>query len=299
MNAKKPSNETFRADLKSLFDTLQDETVASLGWARELQLAARALIDLEAARLAHKLGADAPRVRALKAQAAGRTDLARAIDVEAQIAAVRVPQVANADTLLHGRITDNVLNRVTGVTVQLVDVRGQPVEGVKEALTDAQGYYAFVLKPEQAEVLAGQKLALAIVNDGQQLKPAQPTLSLVPGTTLVQEVKLSDAELSRLHLRVSPVMTATRRGPEKEAPVTTSTPLEHVRGIGPVRAERLRAAGIPDLEAFLRTDMTTLVKIMGFNAHVTREDAKQALKTAKAAKRTPKSRKARRKETKG
>lgn len=201
MNGKRPSNESFRTELKSVFDALDNETTASLGQARELQLAARALLDLEAARLARKLGGDAPRVQALKAQAAGRVEVMRAIDVEAQVAAVRVPRVEKADTLLHGRITDAALNRVSGVSVQLVNARGEPVSEVAPVQTDAQGYYAFVLKPEQAEALAKRELSVAVASGDQTVKPAQPAVALTPGATMVHEIKLNADELGRLKLR--------------------------------------------------------------------------------------------------
>jgi len=66
-------------------------------------------------------------------------------------------------------------------------------------------------------------------------------------------------------------------------PPATSTPLEHVRGIGPKRAEKLRAAGVPDLEAFLRTDSAKLAEIAGLDADVAKEDARRALEESRAA----------------
>ena len=278
MKSTKTPAERFATDLKGVYDTVQDETLATLAQAREYQLAARALMDLEASRLARKLGGDAVRVRTLKAQAADRAEKVRALDVEAQIAAVRMPQLEMTDTLLHGRVTDQSLNRVAGVSVQLVNAKGEAVPGVSEARTDAQGYYAFVLKPDQAQALADQKLAVAVASGDQKLRPAQAELTLAPGATAVRELRLSDADLVRLNLR--PATRGTR--PPAGEP-GTSTPLENVRGIGPVRAKRLRAAGIPDLEALLNTDMKTLVKIMGFDAHVSREEAEKLLKAARAA----------------
>jgi hypothetical protein len=162
-------------------------------------------------------------VRALKAQAAGRVELVRAIDVEAQVAAVRVPRVEKADTLLHGRITDQALNRVAGVTVQLVDAKGEPVPGVKAASTDAQGYYAFVLKPEQAAALADRQLAVAIANDDQTVKPTQAAVSLATGTTFLHELLFND-ELSR------------PAGPSK-APDPTRTPAGAKRARGGKESE--------------------------------------------------------------
>jgi hypothetical protein len=201
MATRKISAETFRKDLSQLVEALNEETVATLGNAREVQLAARVLMEAEAVRLAAKLGAEAPRVQALKAAAAARVEVAQALDVEVQIASVRVPRVAQTDTLLHGRITDQSLTRVAGVAVQLVDAGGKPVAGVPAVQTDAQGYYAFVLKPEQAAALAKEKLAVTIAGSGQSVQPAQAPLTLQPGATLTHEIQLTDDELARLKLR--------------------------------------------------------------------------------------------------
>lgn len=201
MAAKATNPETFRSDLHQLVNAMNDETVATLNGAREAQLAARALLEAEASRLAGKLGADAPRVLALRSAATSRVAVAQAIDVEVQIASVRVPRVEQADTLLHGRVTDQSLGRVAGVTVQLVNARGAPVESVSAVQTDAQGYYAFVLKPEQAQALAKEKLAVTVASGDVAVKPAQPALAVQPGATLVHEIRLTDDELARLKLR--------------------------------------------------------------------------------------------------
>ena len=55
---------------------------------------------------------------------------------------------------------------------------------------------------------------------------------------------------------------------------TTSTSLEKIDGIGPRLAERLRDAGIPDAETFVRTKFETLAEILG------EERAKAALEAA-------------------
>lgn len=209
MNATRKASSTFRTDLLGLVDDLNDQAVSSLEQMRELQLAARSLLDTEALRLARKRGADAPQVQALKARASNRVDMVRAIDVEAQIAAVRVPRVDKTDTLIQGRITDSAARGVTGVTVKLMDESGKAVTGVEAVRTDANGYYAVVLKPAQAEALADQKLKIAVATDAGQVLPTEATLALQPGATLTQELKLSNDDLSRLKLRpeVAPVAT--------------------------------------------------------------------------------------------
>ncbi len=63
--------------------------------------------------------------------------------------------------------------------------------------------------------------------------------------------------------------------PAPPEPPTTSTSLEKIDGIGPRLAEKLRDAGIPDVETFVRTKFETLAEILG------EERAKAALEAAK------------------
>jgi predicted flap endonuclease-1-like 5' DNA nuclease len=75
----------------------------------------------------------------------------------------------------------------------------------------------------------------------------------------------------------------TRHRSAREA--KTSAPLETIKGIGPKTAEKLRAAGIPDVETFLRTPGEKLVEVAGFDADVMRGEADKALKASEAAKK--------------
>jgi hypothetical protein len=74
-----------------------------------------------------------------------------------------------------------------------------------------------------------------------------------------------------------PVTTVNTPGVAME-PRGISTPLEAIRGIGPARARKLRAAGIADIETLLRTDTAKLVEIAGFDAHEVKREAERALK---------------------
>jgi predicted flap endonuclease-1-like 5' DNA nuclease len=62
--------------------------------------------------------------------------------------------------------------------------------------------------------------------------------------------------------------------PEPPEPPGTSTSLEKIDGIGPRLAEKLRDAGIPDVETLVRTKFETLAEILG------EERAKAALEAA-------------------
>ncbi|SRR6266540_142835 len=68
------------------------------------------------------------------------------------------------------------------------------------------------------------------------------------------------------------------------SPPATSTPLEKIRGIGPVHARQLRAAGIADVESLLRTDTAKLVEIAGFDGDAVKREAAQTLRKKRAQK---------------
>jgi hypothetical protein len=194
--------DTFKADLVTLSEAFQDRQASALGEVREAQLALRALLELEGKRLAKRFGARDLRVANMQARAAAQAEAASALDVEMQIAAIRVPRVEKADTLLHGRITDAGLQAVASVSVQLVNERGDPVAGVEPVKTDAAGYYAFVLKPEVAATLAGQKLSVAVATEAAQVRPAGAEAVVVtPGASVLHEVVLNTADLQKLKLR--------------------------------------------------------------------------------------------------
>lgn len=85
----------------------------------------------------------------------------------------------------------------------------------------------------------------------------------------------------------APQPAAVVSPPERPAPfvaapvkTATSTPLEDIKGIGPAIAKKLRAAGIPDLEAFLATPGEKLVEIAGFDAKVIERHLAEARRLA-------------------
>lgn len=77
---------------------------------------------------------------------------------------------------------------------------------------------------------------------------------------------------------------------------TSGQPLEAIRGIGPKRADKLRAAGIDDVEEFKRSEGAALVKLAGFDKvppkaatrpAVAREPEKSSAARKTTAKETP------------
>jgi len=193
----------FKTDLEAIFETLQQQRSDLLTMASEVQLAARLLAVEEARRLDASSGRDDGRVgRYLQANEIMLRRIA-ALEVETQIAAIRVPPVTKTETLLQGRITDAAGKATPQLQVALIDVAGAEVTGIAAAQTDASGYYAFILQPEQVQALgANRQLMLQIGNDSGKLVPAAlKPFALAAGQVAMIETRLQASELAQLKLR--------------------------------------------------------------------------------------------------
>jgi hypothetical protein len=111
---------------------------------------------------------------------------------------------------------------------------------------------------------------------GNVLQRADSPVQIVLGAAVRSEVVVPVKTAPQ-----SVIVSATviyRRGIEPGK----STPLESIKGIGPVIAAKLRAAGIPDVETFLRTPGEKLVEIAGFDAEVIKKEAERVVREGAA-----------------
>lgn len=191
-----------RNDLAELFDTLQRQRTTLIDQVRTFALTARPLFQLEAERLKAKLGADDPRVQALARRADNQFDLIAALQVEGQIAAVRVPSIERDDTLIDGRLVDANQRAVANTRVQLVDEKGQAVTGAT-VTTDVSGYYSIVLTPQTAAALKDKKLFVAVgTGTAAKVPAAAQPISVVPGGRVLQQTGLNAGELANVGVKV-------------------------------------------------------------------------------------------------
>ena len=103
----------------------------------------------EEARLAQKLGAEHPRVLALKQKREANGAIER--DLELGLSRARTPAVfpeANAWTL-HGHVRNAARKGVAGMTIALFDERKQWIEEAGHACTDADGYFRLTVKADK------------------------------------------------------------------------------------------------------------------------------------------------------
>lgn len=216
--------KTYKSDLQGAFETLQDQRSDLLGLVRDAQLASRLLVVEEARRLRSTVDADDPRATRYARASQNILQRVAALDVEVQIANIRVPPVTKAETLLQGRLSDESSKAAANVQVTLIDEAGKPVAGVAPVQTDASGYYAFILQPEQvAAIGANRQLTLQLGQDSGKLVPAgAKPFSLTTGQITAHETRLQASELDKLKLRTSftevvvgQEVTPTRTTPSK------------------------------------------------------------------------------------
>ncbi len=199
---KNLSPSAFPDDLEGVFEVLQEQRSSALVQATDVLKAARLLALEEARRLAQKDGAQDPRVARYSDSAQAMQRRIAALDVEAEIASIRVPAVTSTETLLHGRVTDDAARAVAHVQVVLLDDAGKPLAGVTPVDTDDAGYYKFILQSEQISAAGSKrKLSLQVGNGSASLVPAQQPITLASGRVAVSEVRLASTELEKLRLR--------------------------------------------------------------------------------------------------
>lgn len=216
--------KTYKSDLQGAFEALQDQRDDLLGMVLDAQLASRLLIAEEARRLRSDVNPDDPRVKHYANASTNILQRVAALEVEVQIAKIRVPPVTKTETLLQGRLTDEASKAAAHVQVTLIDEAGAPLAGVAPATTDASGYYAFILQPAQVDAIgANRKLTLQIGSENGKLVPqGSKPFSLTAGQMTAHETRLQAGELDKLKLR--PAFTdVVKEAPKPRAPSKSTT----------------------------------------------------------------------------
>jgi hypothetical protein len=273
------------------FDGLQAARAArGAGYAREQR------------RLALKYGADDPRVTALEDKIRFNDGLRRDVGFEAARARTESPVVDETGYVFHGFVRDLAGRGVPRLTIALYDERGNWIRELGHGCTDERGYFRMDYQRERTGSVPDNKATFAASAKGSAERAAANDSKLAVRiyvldarqATLQIEREPLHPKLGEVDFRIiilggepSPCSPPPPK-PEEPAPnptapprSTTSTPLENIRGIGPARARKLRAAGIKDIETFLQTDTAKLVEIAGLDAHVVKREAAAALKKNK------------------
>ena len=209
--------DSFSGDLAALFEAFQEERTRLLAAVRELQLGSQLLGAFEAQRLVYKFGDEEPRALVLQARGATILERVEALDVELEVATIRVPVVTGTETLVHGRVTDDARVSARGATAILVDDRRRPIDAVSPVEIDEAGYYAFVLSQEVVEKLGpDRKVSVEVERDDVRIAPARSAhFAIEAAAVKVNDVALSADELLRLKLR--PAFVVRKQAARKQA----------------------------------------------------------------------------------
>jgi hypothetical protein len=166
---------------------------AGLRGLSQLAEARQAGFERERQRLSRKLGPDHPRVKAVAARIEGAAALRRDLTVEVARAETVSPQAGAQDWALHGYVRWKDLSPAPDVTVSLVDARGQWLQALGFACTDARGYFRIVATVEHApDGTAAIVSAYVRVTDAdrKELYRGAEVLSVVPGAVEYREIVL-------------------------------------------------------------------------------------------------------------
>lgn len=178
------------------------------------------------------------------------------------------------DTVFHGFVTDTAGEPLPGSRVELLGPRQQLFGS---ALSAGDGYFRMPLP-------RGERQDAKDPNDRSAIQPMQVQLRARDGALLYADPLPIEFDGDSVYREYAIPRPEPGCRDSSEKPVLdSSTPLEHVRGIGPKRAARLREAGIVDLESLLRADADQLVEILGFDIGPTRAEAERVLAEHRAA----------------
>jgi hypothetical protein len=251
----------------------------------------------EQKRLARKYGADHPRVAALADKIRFNDGLRRDVGFEAARARIESPAVDKTGYVFHGFVRDRAGQGVPRLTIALYDENGNWIRELDYGCTDEHGYFRMQYQRGHTDPAADPKSAFvpatagsvkrAAANDSRPaariyvLDSKKATLQ-IEKQPLYPQLGEVDFRIIILGAETSPCTPPPpKAGEPAPPPARTSTLLEAIKGIGPARARKLRAAGIKDAETLMKTDTAKLIEIAGGDAHVLKREAAAALKKAK------------------
>ncbi|RPI42696.1 MAG: hypothetical protein EHM59_17235, partial [Betaproteobacteria bacterium] len=144
------SNDSFSAaEVATLART---STAKSMAMVNETQVATNMAYAAEAQRLSVKLGADHPKVQAVRMQADAGVRTTRILATAAEAARIEVPARTEAGASVSGRFVNARGQGLGGYTVELVRANGSRVELVGS--TDADGFFVATYDAERTAALS-------------------------------------------------------------------------------------------------------------------------------------------------
>jgi hypothetical protein len=185
---------------KAFKESLQARLIV-LEEARNLSTMKAAVLQHEAKRLELKLGKEHSRVTLLNERVKVNLELIRELDVEQELARIRVREVGEKDALVHGRVTDENGRGIPGLTVSLVSSTGALVKYTAPAITDRSGYFALTLPEDTVKELAvsesGVALLAVFTRRYRRVYQSKTPLAITPQARIRHNVSLNRGDITQ------------------------------------------------------------------------------------------------------
>jgi hypothetical protein len=262
MEKKQFTEEEILGKIDASFDKVENLRREGLERIKLFHSVKNKALKKEKERLSAKLGADHLRVKRVAARLQYNQGLFKDLNVEIEKAKIRVPSFDKDSWMVHGRVLDKDKKGVSGLTVGLFDEKGNWVKKLGYGCTDKRGYFYIIYpkngeeKKEGKEVPESMELFLYVSNKDYKIlyKNSEPLFVKI-GQVDYREIYLTDEE-------VCPTPEPVKREVPPKKEDIGRVRLEELKEIGPQLSEKLRKAGIKNIEAFLEADEARLKKIL-------------------------------------
>jgi hypothetical protein len=191
--------------VENLHETLikfRDGRIEALNNLKEIQVASRLLLQREAVRLEKKFGKEHPRTQRLKDRLKQNLEVINDLEVEKEIARIKIPEVSQDEALIHGRVVDANYRGIGGLMVCIIDSRERKLIVLGKSTTDDSGYYSLIIGPDKIEKIAKiteEEVYLAIcTSKGKIIHRQFEPIKITQGDRKLVEVVLNRDDISTI-----------------------------------------------------------------------------------------------------
>jgi hypothetical protein len=189
-----------RNRITEAFSDAGSANIEALQQVQDVQVLMGSLLQYEAKRLEKKLGIENLRVQHIQSTIKRNQAISRDLEVELEIAKIRVPEVDPKDSLIHGRVVDENRRGWSGLTVYLANSQGNIIPALGKAKTQDSGYYALTIKAKMLGEVAAIKEGVFVViynSKGELIYRHKDLLKLVGGDRLlVADIVLKRSDIT-------------------------------------------------------------------------------------------------------
>ena len=151
MATQRPGNEQIRQRLDSSITGLDDHRTENLKRTQLLQTNKDNALKKEQARLQKKYGADHPRVAKIINRLEYNQAALPEMETEIERSQIKIPEFDANTWMVQGRVLNQKLTGIEGLTLALYDANGQVEKRLGYACTDERGYYAIRYQVKEGE----------------------------------------------------------------------------------------------------------------------------------------------------